>query len=223
MRFIDRFHMKSNVTILKKDRNGCVVDKRESHNVVTNTGRQWLRDTIACAAYPAGHATSGAGMNLAGSALDDTAGGGTDYFALDGKTYRPRYIGVGVGGVLQSILARGAQIEESSVVTLEKAVKITNSSWLKQVLPTDDTGNSELFPTDYSIRYRAILEYDDVSFAGQLYSLGTDVPISEAMLFTSEATPDDEPDGRGSIAYNIFTPISVTPNFYLELAWELRF
>ena len=94
---------------------------------------------------------------------------------------------------------------------------------MKQVRPQDDDTDTETFPTDFSIRFRAIMEYDDVSFAAQLYSLGTDVPISEAGLFTSEATPDDEPDGRGMIAYNIFTPISVTPNFYLELAWELRF
>ena len=226
MHFVDRVPFSSNVTILKKARNGKVVDRRDSHNVFIDTGRKWLRQLVGVASY-AGipHATAGDGANMTG---DNGQSGNTDSVAVGGRTYRPRYIGRGVGGILQSVTppGKGAQVEEGDIVTLESPVKVSGGGsdvWLQEVLPQGDVSDLEIYPTAFSIRFRAVYDLGDVSFAGQVLDLGTDVPISEIGLFTSEAFRGASPDGTGLIAYNIFKPISKTPNFVLEIAWELRF
>lgn len=217
MNFVDRIKVVSNVTILKKAADGTVVDRRDSHNVLINNGRKWFRNTVACATYAG--VVHGAGINLAGSATGDEQ----DDFALYGKTYRPRYIGLGTGGVLQSIGPKGAQVEEVSIVTLESPLLVSADVWLQQLLEQDDVSDPETFPTDFSIRFRTQIGLTDVSFPEQVDAWGTDVPISEVGLFTSEVDRAVTPDGTGMIAYNIFSPISKTPNFALEVAWELRF
>ncbi len=218
MNFVDRVPFSSNVTVLKKTRDGEVVDRRDSHNVFIDTGRKWLRQLVGVYSYSG--IAHGGDINMTG---DDGPDG--DSVAVGGKTYRPRYIGLGVGGVLQSITppGKGAQIEEGPIVTLESPVLVYDDVWLQQVLPQDDISDEEIYPTDYSIRFRAVYDLTEVSFANQVMDLGTDVPISEIGLFTSEADRGIPPDGDGLIAYNIFKPISKSPNFVLEIAWELRF
>jgi len=221
--FVDRVPVSSNVTILKKTMGGKVVDRRDSHNIFTDNGRQWLRQLISVNSYSGiPHATLGVGSNMTG---DGGQTGNTDSIAVGGKTYRPRYIGLGVGGALQTLTppGPGAQIEEGNVTTLESPVLASAGIWLQEVLPQSDIADGEIYPTSYSIRFRGVFNLSDVSFAGQTLDLGTDVPISEIGLFTSEAVRGSAPDGVGMIAYNIFKPISKTPNFILEIAWELRF
>ena len=200
-----------------------MVDRRDSHNVFIDTGRKWLRQTVGVNSY-AGipHATAGTGANMTGN---DGLSGNSDSVAVGGMTYRPRYIGLGVGGILQTITppGKGAQTEEGGIVTLEAPVMVDSSYWLQEVLPQGDLSDEEIYPTDFSIRFRAVYDLTEVSFASQVLNLGTDVPISEIGLFTSEALRGSSPDGRGLIAYNIFKPISKTTNFVLEIAWELRF
>ena len=155
-----------------------------------------------------------------------------DSFSPIGGTYRPRYVGVGVGGTLQNITppGPGSQAETASVPKVERSLQVNPGlpvQWYKQVLPSPDPTDPAQFPTAYSSRIRGIFGYDDVSFPGCKDALdvvyGTDVPISEVGLYTSQAALTTIPGAAGLIAYHTFRPISKTPNFVLELAWDLKF
>ena len=204
----------ANVRIDVVDRTGRIVDQRVGHNVFTNLGRNWLTRLIVAAEFPASQA---ADLNLT-----DDGGGTTDSYAVGGKTYRVRYVGVGIGGTLQSITppGPGGQVEEASVPGIERQVLITATDYLRQIQPADDTADPELFPTQYSVQCKAIFGYDDISFPAQP-TYGTNVPVTEIALFTSRAGATVA-GGTGSICYHQFSPISKTPDFALVINWDLR-
>jgi hypothetical protein len=219
----------SNVKVMLRDAKGAVVDYRESHNVFTNGGRRWLRNHLARVAYPS---DTGGEINCAdGTEVDNysivTSGSGSP------RSYWPRWIGVGVGGVGQTVSppGPGTTIEVVTVERLERPVLVTtipSTQYLKQVLPQNDLSDTDAFPSDYAIRYRAIFGPDDISFADQPdYTYA--VPVSEVGLFTSEASISDDPESAdgdtakvGLIAYNTFNTLTKTPKFSLEIVWELR-
>ena len=218
----EALQLECNVRIEARAR-GKLVAVREGHNVFVNQGRQWLRDHMAAALYPPALFED---ANLTG---DNGQAGNADNFSPLGKTYKPRFIGLGVGGALQSITppGPGGFTEVATINRLEYPVLSTTGQYLKEVLPQPNTADMDFFPTDYSVRYRGIFEYNDVSFAGQVDGFGTAVPISEAALFTSRAGRDLDPavgvNGTlGCIAYHIFEPLTKTPEFVFEVAWELR-
>lgn len=210
-----------------------VVDLRASHNIVVNMGRQWLRNLVCSSEFPSPLA---ADIDL-----------GTDYSIVptpaslpgDKRTYRIRYMAVGLGGALQNVdpPGQGSYVEQVSVQGLERPNTVLNlppnQEWMKEVLPVDNLADPLLLPDEYTVRFRGIFAEGDVSYTGSEDYLGTvwdtDVPISEAGLFTSQADPFTAPYGGlatpayGLVAYNTFRTLNKTSGVVLELAWELRF
>jgi len=207
---------------------GCP-EVRVQHNVLVNNGRTWLRNHILASSFPGASSDQDLG-SLYG--ILPTPGAPT-------KTYRVRWIAVGIGGALQTTTPPGVGsfIEERSVTGLENPYSVSGTGvateWMKQVLPVGSLTDLDLLPDSTTARFRGIFAIGEIAYPGSTdkdsVSYGTDVPISEAGLFTSQATYDSAPTGGvstvadGLIAYNIFRTISVTPNFELEIAWDLRF
>lgn len=196
---------------------GKLVDRRLSHNVVTNTGREWLTKLV-----------------------------GSDDYATDPPsphvTAKIGYIGFGCGGALQtSTLFTTGQAELVTVTTLQDPVPIalldSERKYLKEV--DKQTNSSIYFPGDFRTRFIVDVSETELSFAGNKtlvsnVDVGTSVPISEAGLYLSDANPTytheesnvGEADPRNPnrmVAYNVFSPIAVTPNVVLRVEWELRF
>ncbi|MAP23270.1 MAG: hypothetical protein CL582_20275 [Alteromonadaceae bacterium] len=199
---------------------GKLVDRRLSHNVVTNIGREWLSKLVGSDDYatdpPSPHVTSKIG-----------------------------YIGFGCGGALQtSGLFTTGQAELVTVTTLQDPVPIaligsnlTERVYLKSV--DKQTNSSIYFPGDFRTRFIVDIIETELSFAGNKtrdsnVDVGTSVPISEAGLYLSDANPTytheesntgetDPSQENNMVAYNVFSPIAVTPNVVLRVEWELRF
>lgn len=216
LRLANDLPIEANVRLRAIARDGSILDERLGHNVMTNTGRNWITRLLAAAAFPA---SSAADRNMTGN---DGQTGNADSYSAVGKTYRARYIGVGVGGTLQTISppGPGGQTEHAGVTGLERQVKITATDYLRQLEPNDDLTDPLQFPDDYTVRLRAVLSYDDVSFPGQP-TYGTDVPLTEVALYTSQAALTVA-GGDGCVCYHQFSPFSKTPHFAIELLWELR-
>lgn len=190
------------------------IAKRESHNILTNIGRTWLR-------------------NLSGAASYGAIDAGTGY--IEGTGYaltseRVAYLGLGVGGSFSSAPYFATQEELVTVSALEDYVQITDApTYLKTVLPQTTVNGS--FPDSYTIRFSTILASSEVSFATNVsksaQAVGTNVPVSEAGLYISGATPTENLDHVDNntrlVAYNIFTPIPVTPNVVLRIDWDFLF
>ena len=213
-------------------RTGEVKAKRRGHNVFTNRGRKWLRDSNAVVSFDGMPMTGGVHFN-------DTEGEDRNAVA----NFKPRWMAVGVGGALQhwDPPGPGVHIENVGVEYLEtpiaayEDVGLSTTYWLKQILPNglpEDDTEGVAYPDEYIIRLRCLYDVNDVSFvpsvdpSSNIY--GTLVPISEVALFTSEADPTVKPDSSsggvdGMIAYHVFATIPKTPGIILEVDWELRY
>lgn len=203
----DELPVESNVRISLFDQHGRLKDVRESHNVLVNNGAAWLARLASSAAYPAGDPTP--------------------------NTYdRIKYIGLGCGGALQT--TPNFLATQSALVTvkaLEDPVpykKIgVDKYWLKTVDPQVLTPT--YFPAATRVRFILDVLESDLSFALNTTfatkDVATEVPISEAGLYLSSAVPTTaNPIGEnGLIAYDVFAPITVTPNNRIRIEWELRF
>lgn len=236
-----------NVTARTMDRSGNILQEVQSHNVVVNAGRKYLRDLMCCTDY--GQLSSDPPPKVPIAPVSVV----TDH--------RIRYVGIGTGSVLQSNTypGMGAYSEIVTVAGLERPVLVDYSvggivpgdpttcyQWLKQVEPQD--GAQEL-PDDYSAIYRVIFGYNEISCTGQIGEYEMSIPISEFMLFTSAADayaaaptpvtpylaynkpgtipayqsfPGYTLEVPGAFAYNVTTPIVKTPSMMLEVLWELR-
>lgn len=243
MSFRDDIRVGSNVRLqLREKPGGRVVDKRESHNIFVNYGREWISELTAY-----------------------------DSSLVPFRNDRVRYVGVGIGGTTQGIpsaqirtagyagfaddwdyvgsdLSTGGtggtgtadptQTDQDPTVTgLEYPVQITDQNYYDEVkLPSS-------FPEAGVARFTVVLGYSDVSF-----SSFTSVPISEVGLFVGsvtegvqnvdypplDATESRDPTGAGPpyyppvgtrfmIAYNTFDTLTKTNAFVLQIDWELRF
>ncbi|MFZ4580790.1 MAG: hypothetical protein ACOYOB_20605 [Myxococcota bacterium] len=211
----DTFNPRVNVRVLvyERQQGGALklVDRRESHNVMTNTGRAWL-------------------VQLFGS---------SNYAALvptPHTTARLKYVGLGCGGALQTRDGFVAtQTELASVIALENPVPVSAAGALKQYLKTVDNqqvGTNNFPGIGRTIFYTQFAE-SEVSFAGNETALGylveTNVPVSEAGLYLSTALPTyDGVAGKNPLlanelaCYNVFEPVAVRPGVVLRLEWELR-
>ena len=200
-------------------RDGEVVEQRESHNIITNVGRNYLRNIISAITYDNVDAANG------------FVEGPTNVYTSE----RVRYMAFGVGGAFSADPYYHIQEELVTVTALEDYVKITDSSYLKEVDVQGPAG--EPFPTQYSVRFACQLTESDISFANNVSKssaltlpisyVGTDVAVSEAGLYLSGANPAQDLDHTDNnsrlIAYNIFQPIHVTQNIVLRVEWEFRF
>ena len=195
-------------------RTGVTLATRETHNVLTDIGRNWFRDLSASSSY----------------ALAD-ANGGQIPLADSRTNERPRFIGLGVGGALSSDPTTyfGTQEELPGVTAIEDYVQITGTRYLKELHP--QTPASSSFPDSYTLVYIADFLSTEVAFAGNTsksgHVVGTSVPVTEAGLYLSAAAPTSNLDNATNtarlVAYNIFTPVTVTPNVVLRVEWEFLF
>jgi hypothetical protein len=204
--------VESNVRISVLDLHGKLVDRRESHNVLTNNGAAWLARLASSANY------------LVATPAPNT-------------TERVKYIGLGCGGVLQTDAgALGLLTSQSALITvtaLEDPVPYSGAGgarvWLKQV--DDQAVTPTYFPTSTRVKFIVDLLPSEVSYAGSTTgggagtAVGTLAPISEAGLYLSSADTAilDPTQENGLVAYDVFAPISITANNKVRVEWELRF
>jgi len=255
--FRDPLDIKANVICILRDRYGMIVSKYESHNIVVNLGRLQARNMLGCSSYPTGNPVPAITLEEYAIERNEVKVG----------NYKIRYIGVGVGGALQSQAypGIGSKTERVTVNGLERPVLFDYKAagytftgmaekgytgdppkrlWLAQVLPQQNT--TEYFPDNYKIRFKKIFNYKEISMVNQIGEYGTQVPVTEVGLFTSEADPyrapaDADPyivkdmngdemesitgfggDVPGLFAYNVTVPLIKTPLVTLEIIWEIR-
>lgn len=205
-----------NVRITTYDLEGNLLEKRENHNILTNIGRNWLRDLVGGLDYTATDVSSGF-LEGAGNVR---------------TSERVRYMAFGVGGILTSDSAvfSGTQEELVTVTELEDYVKIDSTNYMKEVLPQTD--GSDAIPTNFSIRFITTILESEVSFTPNVTSssavdVGTLVKVSEAGLYLSGADPtldlSDPENNTRLVAYDVFDPVSITPNVVTRVEWEFRF
>jgi len=242
---------------IRRKSDGRILDEYRSNNVVVNSGRKFVRDSLASSGYPQ------SSLELPDPAIGDTP-------VSDGKIvplteHRPMYVAVGTGGVLQdrSYPGPGTYPEVITTMGLERPIPVRinleglkanpdplgqpfTHLWCKQVLP-QIPGSSEL-PDNYTVVYRALFDgAEELSFAGQIGSYGTMIPVSEALLLSSAFHPYQKAphphavytvtksdgsteeyagyeDGEvpGAIAYNVCAPRLVLPDTTFEILWYVR-
>jgi len=216
------FDPKVNVSILiyEKCEGGLtLVDRRDTHNVMTNRGKEWLMQRLGSSNYgvtpPTPH-----------------------------RTDVIKYVGFGVGGALQTdVQFLRTQLEIPTVVALQdpvafETIALQNKRYLKTV-KNQVLGNPDDFPAfNRTVFTLDVLETEisypgAVSFASNV-AVGTLVPVSEAGLYLSTAGATYDPSvapgpanvnptsDNGLVCYNIFEPIPVTPNTLLRILWEIR-
>ena len=196
------------VTLLTTD--GVVLDTRESHNVVTNIGRDWVAHLL----------------------------GSSDYSQPDPAPHDKRkiaYMAVGCGGALQDGVGFAKnQNELVTVVALEDPVPMFMDGnnlpvYLKGVDYQQAT--STYFPSNAKTVFVVDIAESEVSFVGNMAKtsnkvVGTDVPVSEAGLYLSGTNQNPInlhiPEADALFAYDIFTPIHVTPNTVLRIEWSIQ-
>lgn len=219
MKYAD-LNLAVNVNILVYERRDGVlhlVDRRDTHNVLTNTGRAWLMQRLGSSDYgnptPPSHTS-----------------------AVIAK------IGLGVGGALQDNPAfLHTQVEIPSVIALEDPVAFydvgaTTKAYLRTVA-NQSTVSTDDFPAFNRTVFTLDVLESEISYAGATsfasnVTLNTLVPVSELGLYLSTAvseydSTDNPPAGvpteaNDLVCYNIFAPIPVTPNTMLRIQWELR-
>lgn len=214
-RVIDALPVTCNVRVRAIDkRTDKIVEERVTHNVLTNVGRTWLRNIVGAASYAAVDPVTG-WVEGSGNAL---------------TSERVRYQMFGVGGALSAAPYFNTQEELTTATELEDWVNYDASNYMVEVLP--QTAANSAFPDDYSIRFIGEIPESAISYAGNTSGgsaqvVGTSVPVSEAGLYLSGADktkdPQDSANNTRMVAYNIFDPITVTPNIVLRVEWEFRF
>lgn len=209
---IDNLPVQYNVRVSTL-RDGKVVDRRESHNVMTNAGRAWLATLVGASAYPTPYPTPH-------------------------TPDRIKYMGLGCGGALQTdVNFLKFQSATVDVTDLEDAVPFqagpgNTNHYLKQVAP--QAFNSTFFPSPYRTRFILEISENEISYvgsatAGSNRTVDTSVPISEAGLYLSSAqsgglvTPANARTLGSMVCYDTFSPITITPNVMVRVEWELRF
>lgn len=207
-RTVETVEARSNLDITVRER-GKIVRRESGHNIVVNTGRQFLAEVIGASAF------SGASFTRTQNTLI-------------------RYIGFGVGGSRQfsssagtapiSTDYPGTNIQtdvDLTVSRLERPVRVDGGpTWMKEVVTPAS------FPSTTSVKFTAIFDDADISYGGY-----TSVPISEIGLYLSSADPSlpngtaGAYPGAGGVlfAYDTFNNISKTAIFSIEVSWEIRF
>ncbi len=212
MQISDTFRPRVNVRIshfnVAEDGTRTLLETRESHNIMTNTGRAWFVRQLGAFSY---------------ADMDNPT---------PLSTAKIGYMGFGCGGALQTKPGfLHTQMEVASVTNLEDAVPIKlvdgDPVWLKRVQDmTDDlvhfpggaAGSAAVFVTN--------LLSTEISFAasrtwGSGKLVGTNVPVSEAMLFLTSADPSLPVQSGKGVCYNVFSPIPVTPSSVLRAEWSI--
>lgn len=210
--------VESNVVLRLKDPStGKTKDKRESHNIFLNYGRDWIAHLVSL----------------------DTS----DVYRDD----RIKHMAFGIGGTKQQVSAADirdatkynyqdypnnwgappgtgdpSQTDTDPTVTaLEWPVLIEASDYF------DTIARPHTFPgTTGVVRFTCVIGTSQISYGAR-----TTVPLSEVGLFTEgvDGTQDVPPivgvggSEKYMVAYNTFDTLSKTADFVLQVDWELRF
>lgn len=216
--------LESNVFLKLKDKAGEVVERRTSHNIFLNYGRDWLSRLIALD-------TGGAFFRSDRIALMAVGIGGTrQRVASDnirgvtpGSPYNyPGFPNDWVGG---SGTGDPTQTDVDPTVTgLEWPVEVLNPGTADYY---DQVSRPATFPGSIGVvRFTSVFGLNEISFGSH-----TTVPLSEVGLFTEGVTDETVPPvvagtlpaEKFMVAYNTFDTLSKTTSFVLEIDWELRF
>lgn len=206
MRFKATVEVKQNLSIIARER-GKIVARRDGHNIWLDLGREYLAQLLAYSSF-----------SPLTTVRDD----------------RIRYMGLGIGGNRQHMLAvananplltaypgTNAQTDsDASVTVLERPVRVSggvtatpgsaSDVWLGQIQAPPEN------PLPSQVKFSRVFTAAEVS-----YSTFLSVPISEIMLFTGAADPNVH-DNTG-VAYDTFDAISKTSAFEFEVNWTIRF
>lgn len=206
MRLNATIEVKQNLSLVMRER-GKIIDRRDGHNIWLNLGREFLAQLISYSSF-----------SPLTTVRDD----------------RIRYMGLGIGGNRQHMLAiansepyltaypgTNAQTDsDEGVTTLERPVRVSGSTTATPGLAGDTwLGQIQAPPTNplpTQVKFSRIFTVSEVS-----YSTFLSVPLSEIMLFTGAADPHAH-DNTG-VAYDTFDAISKTSAFELEVNWTIRF
>lgn len=204
LKLVDDIEVKQNLKITARER-GKIVARREGHNIFLNLGREWIARLIAYSL-----------LSPLTPEEDD----------------RVRYMGFGIGGTRQLAPATanssplvdaypGTNSQTDTVATvthLERPVRISGSSvaypglagdvWVGQIQPA-----THALPTETT--FTRLFTQEEVS-----YSPFLSVPLSEIMLFTNAADPENYLNT--GIAYDTFDTLSKTVAFELQVEWTFR-
>lgn len=208
--------VESNLTVQLIDKKGRTYQKRQSHNVFLNYGRDWLKRLVA--------------LNVGPVPFRDD---------------RIRYIAYGIGGtnqrwdpaVIRALHPAWAGYADDWVGGAGAAGPVQTDTdptslaleWPVEVsagLYYDSISIPATFPTGIGIvRFTVVAGYNEISFG--IYD---SVPVSEIGLFT-ESVPDLSvapteailPLEKFGVAYHAFDPLSKTSEFVMQTDWELRF
>lgn len=204
-----------NLQIDLEDRGKRKIWHQRTHNIVINTGREFLAKVITPA----------------------TLGGGGSFTRTDNNVVR--YIGFGIGGNRQLSSSAGAPPlssayptgyggtntqtdNDTTVARLERPVLVSSAPdvWMKEIV-TPGT-----FPSFRETTFIAVFNRPDVSF-GSFPS----VPLSEIMLYKGSADPSLPNGGAGAypgatghgVAYDTFDSFSKTGSFQITVRWTFRY
>lgn len=216
MKINEDIEVKQNLRIIARDR-GKIVDRRDTHNIFVDLGREWLTRLISYQSYNPdlpqrddrvrymGFGIGGTRQLAAAAANAPPIGGLTGSYAANSAA--------GIGGNSQTDLDR-------TVRTLERPVRLTGGSshypgvngdiWLGRIqAPVEH-------PTAQQARFRRLFTRDEVS-----YMPFASVPLSEIGLFTSQADPGFYLNTL--IAYDTFDTLSKTTAISIEVEWTFTF
>lgn len=221
IKLVSNVHLK-----LKDPKDGRVVEKRDSHNIFLNYGRDWLAHLVgldAGGAYFRSDRIKLMAFGIGGTAqqiASDTIRGTTPGSPYAYPGFPNDWIGgAGSGDPVQTDV-------DPAITALEWPVEVTTTPG-----PVSDyydlISQPNTFPgTVGVIRFTAVLGLTEVSFGAH-----PSVPLSEIGLFTESVTDETIPPvvaaglpaEKYMVAYNTFDTLSKTTSFVLEVDWELRF
>lgn len=210
-RRIEDVEVRWNLEILGFERGKRKILHQRTHNIVVNTGRQFICENLAAQSFSPGG------------------------FVRHQNTVI-RYIGFGIGGTRQNSSSAGtsplsdtypagyggtnAQTDTSTAVgLLERPVKATATDWMVEVAAP------ATFPDATSVQWVASFAQGDINVAP--YS---SIPLSEIGLYKSSADPTLPNGGAGTYpgptghlaAYDTFDTLNKTAFFSFLARWTWR-
>lgn len=208
-------------------RHGKLDEVRKGHNVWVERGRQYLAEQVSLTSFGPDVPERDdhlryLGVGIGGQFSDASANvpplstgypGGSDPFGTSGNEYREDFPVIMSGGSYQPIS------------TLERPVRISGGStpypgaggdvWLV------DTPN--FFVTHPTTTELAVHARIDGTAGDVAYAPFTDVPLTEAGLFTDEAGVGINTDFSPLVAYITFGTIFINSSVVLEFIWSVKF
>lgn len=225
---------KYNLEIIARER-GKIVQRSETHNIVTNIGRQFMAQSIIAAADIPSETYSRAVIRYVGFGIGGTRQSDTILANAAPLTnaYNP------LGGMGYPGTTPGTQTDTDPTISgLERPVRIVDgvdgtpgvggAIWMRNVAWVNNASPATLaltFPTDSSVRFVALISAVELNGAASM-------PLSEVGLYTSNADPSyangtppaTYPGGGGTLAaYDTFDTIHKTGAISMEIRWDFRF